>query len=243
MNSTGKEMITIARVDIRTIRKLIDKGMSIADIAKQYGVSKQAIYQRIKADDEKKAMLQISTPTAHAAADYHTRIDPETGLAVENRGQIAKIVGKMGDEKVTAFVNYHMDMMAMRQGCNKKDVQDLYNRFYNYLRYCSEHGIIPNNMNAYYAIGILKEDVYKWRHGIQGTPDHRQFAEDVASFFASIHEQGAIDGMFNPISSIFWQKAYDGLSDQPKIEVSLNNPLGETRSSEEIAKAYDDLPD
>lgn len=236
-------MITIARVDIRTIRKLIAKGMSIPDIAKKYGVSKQAIYQRLKADDEKKAMAQVAVPTAIAASDYHTKIDPETGLAVEDRGQISRTVGKIGDEKVTAFVNYHMDMMAMRQGVDKKNVPDLYNRFYIYLRYCAEHGIIPNNMNAYYAIGIFREEVSMWKHGVKGTPEHRKFAEDISAFFASIHEQGAIDGMFNPISSIFWQKAYDGLSDQPKIEVSLNNPLGETRSSEEIAKAYDDLPD
>ena len=236
-------MITIARVDIRTIRKLMAKGMSIPDIAKKYGVSKQAIYQRVKADDAKKSLAQLAMPAPPAATTSQTRIDPETGLAVENRGQISKAVGRMGDEKVTAFVNYHMDMMAMRQGVNKKDVNDLYNRFYNYLRYCAEHGIIPNNMNAYYAIGILREDIYKWKNGIVGSADHRQFAEDITSFFASIHEQGAIDGMFNPISSIFWQKAYDGLSDQPKIEVSLNNPLGETRSAEEIAKAYDDLPD
>lgn len=236
-------MITIARVDIRTIRKLMAKGMSIPDIAKKYGVSKQAIYQRVKADDEKKAMAQIAMPAAITAPDPNKKIDPETGLAVDGRSTRTNTISKIGDEKVTAFVNYHMDMMVMRQGVNKKDVNDLYNRFYTYLRYCAEHGIIPNNMNAYYAIGIFREEVSMWKHGVKGTPEHRQFAEDITSFFASIHEQGAIDGMFNPISSIFWQKAYDGLSDQPKIEVSLNNPLGETRSSEEIAKAYDDLPD
>jgi hypothetical protein len=126
---------------------------------------------------------------------------------------------------------------------NKKDVTDLYRRFLNYLAYCKDHGVIPNNMNCYYAIGVTKDDMSYWRNGKGGTPEHREFAQDVASFFASIHEQGALDGVINPINSIFWQKAYDGLSDQPKVEVTIQDPLGEKRSAADIVKQYSDLPD
>jgi len=167
-------------------------------------------------------------------------VDPKTGIVVSNNAAQSQIIARMGDERVTAFVQYHMDMMKMRQGVDKKNVPDLYNRFFNYLGYCAEHGVIPNNMNAYFAIGINKSDIGAWYAG-RGTPEHRQFAEDIKQFFASIHEQAGGEAIVNPILSIYWSKAHDNLSDQPKIEVSIEDPLGQRASSEEIAARYSSL--
>ena len=172
-------------------------------------------------------------------------IDPATGITVHNHGKEAMIVGRMGDERVTQFVLYHMEMMKMREGCDYSNVPDLYNRFYNYLAYCAEHGIIPNNMNAYYAIGINRDLVCRWKNGTSGTSEHMKFAQDLTGFFASVHEQGAMDGLLNPISAMFWQKAHDGMIEASKLEVTNTDPLGEKKSAEDIAKAYSEveLPD
>lgn len=171
-------------------------------------------------------------------------IDPATGIAVRNPRQKG-MLDRVGDERVTAFVQYHIDMLQMRQGVNKKDVNELYQRFYTYLAYCAEHKIVPNNMNCYFAIGVFREEMYQWRHGIQGTPEHTRFANDVAQFFASIHEQGPTEGLLNPISAMFWQKAHDGMIEASKVEVVNSDPLGDRTSSEDIVKKYSDvqLPD
>ena len=196
--------------------------MSVSQIAKKYGVTTQAVYHQIKIAEEKgespSALVHIPNPQK-------------------------KLVSKIGDEKIAAFINYHVDMLAMRQGVNKKDVNDLRTRFITYLKYCADHNIVPNNQNAYFAMGVVRQEIDDWKHGRAGSPEHKRFAEDVTQFFSSIHEQGGADGIFNPILTIFWQKAHDGMSDQPKIEVSVNNPLGDARSAEEIAKTYEDLPD
>lgn len=167
-------------------------------------------------------------------------VDPKTGIVVSNNAVQSHTIARMGDERVSAFVQYHMDMMRMRQGVDKKNVPDLYNRFFAYLAYCAEHGVIPNNMNAYFAIGISKQDISAWYAG-RGTPEQRQFAEDIKQFFASIHEQAGGENIVNPILSIYWSKAHDSMSDQPKIEVSIEDPLGQRASSEEIADRYRDL--
>jgi len=167
-------------------------------------------------------------------------VDPKTGVVVSNNAAQSQIIARMGDERVTAFVQYHMDMLQMRQGVDKKNVPDLYQRFYRYLAYCAEKGIIPNNMNAYFAIGITKQEISAWNAG-QRSPEHKQFAEDIKQFFASIHEQAGGEGIVNPILSIYWSKAHDNLSDQPKIEVSIEDPLGQRASSEEIARRYSDI--
>lgn len=164
-------------------------------------------------------------------------VDPKTGIVVSNNAAQSQIIARMGDERVTAFVQYHMDMMKMRQGVDKKNVPDLYNRFFNYLGYCAEHGVIPNNMNAYFAIGINKNDIGAWYAG-RGTPEQRQFAEDIKQFFASIHEQAGGEGIVNPILSIYWSKAHDGMIEAQKLEVVNTDPLGEKQSSEQIAQKY-----
>lgn len=167
-------------------------------------------------------------------------VDPKTGIVVSNNAAQSQVIARMGDERVTAFVQYHMDMMKMRQGVDKKNVPDLYNRFFAYLGYCAEHGVIPNNMNAYFAMGITKSDIASWYAG-RSSAEHRQFAEDIKQFFASIHEQAGGEAIVNPILSIYWSKAHDSMSDNPRIEVTVNDPLGERASSAEIADRYKDI--
>ena len=168
-------------------------------------------------------------------------IDPVTGIAVQNRNKTAVTIQHMGDERVTAFVQYHVDMLKMRQGVDCKNVPDLYNRFYTYLAYCAEHGIIPNNMNAYFAIGIDKGRISAWKAGKGGTPEHKRFAEDVTQFFASVHEQAGAEGIVNPILSIYWSKAHDGMVEASKLEVVQDNPLGERQTAEQITQKYADI--
>lgn len=237
------------RFDVRTAKKLIRQGMTIEQIAEKYGMKKQEVYRRLQNDEMRTKMKGgegYSLDHVRGVGEgEHRLVDPETGLVVENLGNNALVIGKMGDDRVSAFVRYHMAMMEMRQGIDKNDVPDLYQRFYRYLTYCAEHNIIPNNMNAYFAIGISRQDVSAWYTGASGTPDHRKFAETIKSFFASIHEQGALDGIMNPISSMFWQKAHDGLIEASKVEVVQQDPLGDRRSADDIAKKYEnvELPD
>ena len=241
----AKEKIS---ADIRTIRRWMQEGMSVQEIADKCGCSRQNIYQKIKEDERKKMSRHDAMGldvVRGVGQGEHRLIDPETGFVVDNRGKNATIIGRMGDEKVTQFVRYHMEMLAMRQGVDKRDVEDLYMRFARYLDYCAEHGIIPNNMNAYLAIGISRDDMTRWRTGKGGTPEQQKFAEDLTAFFASVHEQGATDGIVNPIFSMWLQKAHDHLVEASKLEVVNENPLGDKKSAAEIAKAYTEvnLPD
>lgn len=240
------------RLDVRTIRKLMSEGMGVTEIARDYGVSRQAIYQRLREDDRKKkkyaganGVLQGIDKVKQMGQGENRYVDPETGLVVDGHGGNAMVIGRMGDEKVSAFVAYHMECYAMSQGVDKNDPNDLYMRFMRYLSYCQQHGVIPGAANARLAIGVSARDITDWERGARGTPEHRQFANDFKALMASVNEQAAADGILNPVLSIFWSKAYYGLSDQPKVEVQITDPLGEKRSAEEIAKAYSgiDLPD
>ena len=254
-------MTTNDKDEIIRLRK---EGMKVDDIAAKFGVSKARIYQ-VAGYELKQINLELNpqkqpeeppkrkrgrpkgskqkNPALQKVKNYE--IDPKTGYAVAMTNGRKQLVGRIGDEKVTAFVQYHLDMMKMRQGCDRHNVPDLYARFWNYLQYCADHGIVPNNMNAYYAIGIYQADICLWKQGQAPTPEHTKFAQEVAGFFASVHEQAPTEGLMNPISAMFWQKAHDGMIEASKLEVVQNEPLGEKKSAEEIAKSYEEvvLPD
>jgi len=229
------------------IRQLMAEGKGVTEIARKYGVTRQRIYQVLKKDETEIPEIPggIITPKRGVGQGDDRYVDPETGLVMRMSGKNAMIIGHMGDEKVTAFIAYHLAMVEMRKNVNKKDVDDLRQRFYNYLRYCMEHTIMPNNMNAYFAIGVTKDDISLWKLGKRGTPEHKDFAEEVTGFFASVHEQAPTDGLMNPISAMFWQKAHDGIVEQNKFEVPVEDPLGQKQSEAEIRRKYADveLPD
>lgn len=46
------------------------------------------------------------------------------------------------------------------------------------------------------------------------------------------------EGIVNPILSIYWSKAHDGMIEAQKVEVVNTDPLGEKQSSEQIAQKY-----
>jgi DNA-binding Lrp family transcriptional regulator len=239
---------TIAtRLDIRTIKKLAAQGWSIAEIADKYGVTRQAVYARLKKEEEKKhgtgegGTAYGLQKVKYLGSGDNRIVDPKTGLVVDAHGTTGQVIGRMGDERVTAFVTYHMECLAMRQGVDKKNPQDLYDRFMRYLAYCQEHGVIPGAANARLAIGVSSRDILNWERGNTGTPEHKQFAEDFKAVLASVNEQAAADGILNPVLSIFWSKAYYGLTDQPKVEVEVVNPLGEKQSGAQIAQKYADI--
>lgn len=216
-------------VTVKEIQDLLKQGLTVAQAAEKLNISRQAVYQKLREEKRKQGLVTYADDVKSRLASPHNQA----------------IIEHIGDAKATAFVQYHIDLFKMGQGCDPKDVPGLYQRFANYLEYCSTHGIVPNNMSAYLAIGVPRDRIWNWQRGNSGTPEHRKFAEDISAFFAAIHEQGGTDGLMNPIQTIFWQKAYDGLSDQPKVEIEVTNPLGEKRNAEQIAQAYGEveLPD
>lgn len=242
---------------IEYIRRRQADGASARTIADELGITFQSVYRIIRKDEGRASKWDHREPPPPPPKRPRGRpkgsknkpgvtkaaltlIDPKTGIAVSNNGQQAIIIGRMGDEKVSKFVAYHMDCLKMRQGVDKSNVPDLYNRFYIYLGYCQEHGIIPNNMNCYLAIGVAKQDISLWHLG-KRDQEHKEFADTVMDFFASVHEQMASDGIGNPISAMFWQKTHDNMVEASKLEVVQDDPLGERKSAQALADKYRDL--
>lgn len=253
------DVLADGETKIDYIRRRQAEGANAKAIAGELGITLQSVYRIIRKDEgrgnkwdngyQKPPPPPPKRPRGRPKGSKNkpgvtkaalTLIDQKTGIAVSNTGQQSIIIGRMGDEKVSKFVAYHMDCLKMRQGVDKSNVPDLYKRFYIYLGYCQEHGIIPNNMNCYLAIGVSKQDMSAWHRGLRSEA-HREFADTVMEFFASVHEQMASDGIGNPISAMFWQKAHDNMVEASKLEVIQEDPLGSRKSAQALADKYKDI--
>ena len=246
-----KKVIQIPKVTYDKIEVLRNEGYKYREIAEKLGttenVIKKTIYEHRHPEWVAEQKKKRDKPFNQKATGI---VIPDTKYVIsKNETVIENLVGRMGDDKVNTFINYHLDLLRMRQSCgDKQNVQELYNRFVAYLQYCAERNIMPNNMSAYFAVGLTKNDISSWRNGKSGTPAHKQFADDITMFFASIHEQGGVEGMINPILTIWFQKAYDAMRESDGKELAGDtSPLGERQSAESIAAKWQDadvvLPD
>lgn len=240
-------MSNTAKVTVEQIKELREQGWKYKRIAEKFDTTENYLKRLVYEDNHPEAKAKRIKNASRVYNKKEVGIEiPGTDMVIsQNKEVIEYAVGKVGDEKVSDFINYHLDMMRMRQGVDKRDVPGLYQRLAIYLKYCSDHQILPNNMNAYFAIGITKNDISVWYSGKGGTAEHKKFAEDVKALFSSIHEQGAVQGLINPILGIWWQKAYDNMIEAQKLEQVEETPLGESQSAEAIAAKWKniDLPD
>ena len=98
------------------------------------------------------------------------------------------------------------------------------------------------NQAAYLALGITKDIVYQWEHGMTGTPAHHEFIKKVKQFCATYREGLMQDGQINPVTGIFWQKNYDGLKDTQDLVLTPNTQRLSDGDYQEIAEKYKQLP-
>ena len=88
---------------------------------------------------------------------------------------------------------------------DKRNVEELENRFMEYLQYCAINDVKIGNQMAYLALGLNKDDVYDMEHGRKLDSTHSEFIKKVKQMCAGNRELLMQDGKVNPITGIFWQ--------------------------------------
>ena len=155
-----------------------------------------------------------------------------------------RINGLDPTRKATRYANFVLAVKRISEGVNTKDVNDMRNRFYQYIALCEACNMKIGNLNAYSAIGIVQQYAWNWKNGGFGsTPERKELIEEIDSVCSGYREQLIADGQINPVTGIFWQKNYDGLRDIQSHEIAPMDPLGEKRSAKEIAEQYKDIID
>ena len=99
------------------------------------------------------------------------------------------------------------------------------------------------NLTAYAAMGISKETASAWARGLKRDERYKKLILYVQRICAAYRESLGLEGKIHPALTIFWQRNFDGLTNEDVVSVDMNDPLGTAKSRKEIQEKYADLPE
>ena len=137
------------------------------------------------------------------------------------------------------YANFTLAVAALGRGADHSNIDDLRLRFYSYLELTQLTNMKISNMTALLSIGMTQAKASKLSQ--TGTDDMKDLLTEIQAVCAGYREMVTADGKLNPVTSIFWQKNFDDMRDKREQVVTVNDPLGQKRSAEEIKKKYEDI--
>lgn len=156
-----------------------------------------------------------------------------------------------GKHSVIAKLN-NTERISMLEACGKmgltanaNDPEDLLNHFHAYLEMCAEQGWRVGNMTAYLAMGVSRWQIDNWcdQRFKKSDPRFKQLADYVKAVCAANREQLGLEGAVHPALTIFWQRNFDGFTNEDIVRVETSDALGERVDAKQIAEKYKDIPD
>ena len=100
-----------------------------------------------------------------------------------------------------------------------KDPQAIAERIESYINYCMENDLAPGVAMCANWLGIAPGTLTDWYAGRKGTPEHQRVAARFYGITQSVWEQDMHEGNINPVSGIFYGKAFYGYKDTQEIVV------------------------
>lgn len=118
--------------------------------------------------------------------------------------------------------------------------EEVYTAIAGYFRSCVERGLRPGNMGLYARLGKSRQEINNIVHGrTKINPAASDIIKKALSTLSQMREQYGATGKLNPVTLIFWQKNFDGLSDVQQIEVSARDTSAAEQTPEQIAAALE----
>lgn len=124
-----------------------------------------------------------------------------------------------------------------------KDPESMFNCFLEYLDLAAARGERIGNITAYMSMGISKRTAEYWAYGQFGGKDPRfkQLVNYVQAVCGAYRETLALSNKLHPALAIFWQRNFDGLTNEDILRIESEDPLGEITDKKSIQNKYADL--
>ena len=139
----------------------------------------------------------------------------------------------------TKYANFVLAVAAIGRNADMSNIDDLRMRFYSYLELAQRCDMKVSNLCAYLSIGLTYERAYQQMK--TGTDAVKDLLFEMQAVCGSYRETITGEGKLNPVTSIFWQKNYDGLKDRTEQTVTVQDPLGKAVDQDDIKKKYADI--
>lgn len=122
--------------------------------------------------------------------------------------------------------------------------EEFADRLNEFFKVCHESNSFPTVEKMALALGTTRHTVWNWETGGAGsTPARRHMIKNAKQILAGIDADLVQSGKIPQITYIFRAKNFYDMADKTEVQLSANQPLGETKSQEAILDELKGLPD
>ena len=173
-------------------------------------------------------------------------------LELEMQRQSSKVEARKFREMIAKCENDTQKALAFTQAASvlgdRVDINDpnsVWGGFMAYSELCSMFGFPIDNLGAYMAMGITKEEAARWKAGMgRGErKEYRRIIEKVDGMCGTYRNTLALQGKLAPSLAIWRDKNFDNMSDEPKAPSNAPQAIEEGLSPQAIADKYKDIID
>lgn len=142
------------------------------------------------------------------------------------------------------FINHSLTLASLGK-VNMKDNDAVKERVRTYFEICAEDDMKPSVAGLAVAFSMDRKCLWEYRTGAIGKSEEvRNTLKQAVSLLDLQMVDYMQNGKINPVSGIFLMKNNFGYADKQEVVVTPNMPLGEERSSDDIARDYaESVPD
>ncbi len=169
-------------------------------------------------------------PRHYAMSDAAYKARKEIAIKREQNQQILRMVTEAAE---------------IGRKADTSDPESMFQCFREYLAMITENGGKAGNMAAYMAMGISFSTAHGWKNGTRqkNDPRFRQLIQYVDTVMSAYRETLASEGQLHPVLTIFWQRNFDGLTNDEQRMITAPDIDDEVKDTEAIRQKYASLPD
>ena len=226
----GKRKELTARITMEKVQPMIDSGMTYKEIAKALHSTEAYIKNFVSRQRRKPAPAE--PPPRLIKPFSETLAAVGSGLSEANKG------------RGTAAVAHVLQCMEIGSGVNSESVESMYTGLASYLQLCIEQDFPLTIANVCLSLGVARKTLLMWKDGQahKENPEFRKFAENVYTIIQSGIETTMATGLLNPVLGIWWEKSHFNMKEADRVQEVREDPLGQSRSAEQIAQDYEETP-
>ena len=233
------------KITYKQLMKLRNDGVSMTEIARRYGLSRQRLYGIIR-EEEQKNNPELKRGPGRPKGSKNKRSQAEQALVGwENNNLVGPAMREDKAELNKCATFFIVECMKLGQSCNRESIDSMTEHMYRYIQLCAATGMPVSPATCYLALGLTNGTVSRWRRGLDRgkDPAYRDFVDQMDMTIHAGLEALASVGSLDRVITIWWEKSHYGMRDDEKTPEEKDDPLGGRKSPTEIAKMYEKLPD
>lgn len=118
------------------------------------------------------------------------------------------------------------------------DDDECESRLYGFFETCAERGEIPSVEKMALALGVTRQSLWNWEHGMKTTERRKNLIQRAKEALAAIDAELVYENKIQQVAYIFRAKNYFGMSDKTEVTIAPTDSLEPTTTAEQLKDRY-----